>query len=336
MIPSFADISFKNPELLWLLVLMPLIVAYHIFLHRKNMPQLRYSSVAGVKRAVGGGKAWLTHVPAALRTLAVGLLILAVARPQSSSSWQDVTTEGIDIVLCLDISGSMLAEDFKPNRLEASKKVAQNFLQGRPNDRVGLVIFAAESFTQCPLTTDHSILLNLFQDVKTGMLEDGTAIGLGLATSVQRLKDSEAVSKVVILLTDGDNNAGSIAPMTAAEIAREFGVRVYTIGVGTRGTAPFPFTDPFGRTVYQDMEVRINEPLLKEMAQMTGGKYFRATDNAALEAVYTEIDALEKSKIDVTEYRKRKEEFLPFAVLALLLVLLEIGVRNTLLRSIIS
>jgi Ca-activated chloride channel family protein len=168
------------------------------------------------------------------------------------------------------------------------------------------------------------------------MLEDGTAIGLGLATSVQRLKDSEAVSKVVILLTDGDNNAGSIAPMTAAEIAREFGVRVYTIGVGTRGTAPFPFTDPFGRTVYQDMEVRINEPLLKEMAQMTGGKYFRATDNAALEAVYTEIDALEKSRIDVTEYRKRKEEFLPFAVLAMLLVLLEIGVRNTLLRSIIS
>lgn len=336
MIPSFADISFKNPELLWLLVLMPLMVANHIFLHRKNMPQLRYSSIEGARKAASPRTGWLTHIPAALRTLAVGLLIVAVARPQSSSSWQDVTTEGIDIVPCLDISGSMLAEDFKPNRLEASKKVAQNFLQGRPNDRVGLVIFAAESFTQCPLTTDHSILLNLFQDVKTGMLEDGTAIGLGLATSVQRLKDSEAVSKVVILLTDGDNNSGSIAPMTAAEIAREFGVRVYTIGVGTRGTAPFPFTDPFGRTVYQDMEVRINEPLLKEMAQMTGGKYFRATDNAALEAVYTEIDALEKSKIDVTEYRKRKEEFLPFAVLALFLVLLEIGVRQTLLRSIIS
>ncbi|MCF8258843.1 MAG: VWA domain-containing protein [Flavobacteriales bacterium] len=336
MFPAFADIAFKNPELLWLLVLLPLMVAYHVFLHRKNMPQFRYSSIEGARKAASPRTGWLTHIPAALRTLAVGLLIVAVARPQSSSSWQDVTTEGIDIVLCLDISGSMLAEDFKPNRLEASKKVAQNFLQGRPNDRVGLVIFAAESFTQCPLTTDHSILLNLFQDVKTGMLEDGTAIGLGLATSVQRLKDSEAVSKVVILLTDGDNNAGSIAPMTAAEIAREFGVRVYTIGVGTRGTAPFPFTDPFGRTRYQDMEVRINEPLLKEMAQMTGGKYFRATDNAALESVYSEIDALEKSKIDVTEYRKRKEEFLPFALLALLLVIGEVLVRHTILRSLIN
>jgi Ca-activated chloride channel family protein len=225
-----------------------------------------------------------THIPVVLRTLAVALLIVAIARPQSSSSWQDVTTEGIDITLCLDVSTPCLAEDFKPNRLEASKKVAMNFMQGRPNDRMGLVIFSAESFTQCPLTTDHSILLNLFKDVKTGMLQDGTAIGLGLATSVQRLKDSEAISKVVILLTDGDNNAGAIAPITAAEIAKEFGVRVYTIGVGTRGTAPFPFTDPFGRTRYQDMEVRINEPLLKEIAEMTGGKYFRATDNAALKA----------------------------------------------------
>jgi Ca-activated chloride channel family protein len=292
--------------------------------------------LAGVKQAASPRTAYFTHIPVVLRTLAIALLIVAIARPQSSSSWQDVTTEGIDIVLCLDISGSMLAEDFKPNRLEASKKVAMNFMKGRPNDRVGLVIFSAESFTQCPLTTDHSILLNLFQDVKTGMLEDGTAIGLGLATSVQRLKDSEAVSKVVILLTDGDNNSGSIAPITAAEIAKEFGVRVYTIGVGTRGSAPFPFTDPFGRTVYQDVEVRINEALLKEMAEMTDGKYFRATDNAALEAVYAEIDQMERSKIDVTEYRKRKEEFMPFALLALLLVLGEVLVRQTFLRSVIS
>ncbi len=334
--PNLSDIAFKNPELLWLLVLLPLMVAYHVFLHRKNMPQLRYSGIQGAKKAASPRTAWLTHLPVVLRTLAVALLIVALARPQSSSSWQDVTTEGIDITLCLDVSTSMLAEDFKPNRLEASKKVAMNFMQGRPNDRMGLVIFAAESFTQCPLTTDHSILLNLFKDVKTGMLQDGTAIGLGLATSVQRLKDSEAISKVVILLTDGDNNAGAIAPITAAEIAKEFGLRVYTIGVGTRGTAPFPFTDPFGRTRYQDMEVRINEPLLKEIAEMTGGKYFRATDNAALESVYAEIDQLEKSKIDVTEYRKRKEEFLPFAALALLFLLGEILVRQTLLRSIIS
>jgi Ca-activated chloride channel family protein len=315
---------------------LPLVVAHHVFLHRKNMSQLRYSSLAGVKQAASPRTAYYTHIPVVLRTLALALLIVAIARPQSSSSWQDVTTEGIDIVLCLDISGSMLAEDFKPNRLEASKKVAMNFMKGRPNDRVGLVIFSAESFTQCPLTTDHSILLNLFQDVKTGMLEDGTAIGLGLATSVQRLKDSEAVSKVVILLTDGDNNSGSIAPITAAEIAKEFGVRVYTIGVGTRGSAPFPFTDPFGRTVYQDVEVRINEALLKEMAEMTDGRYFRATDNAALEAVYAEIDQMERSKIDVTEYRKRKEEFMPFAALALLLVLAEVLVRQSVLRSVIS
>jgi Ca-activated chloride channel family protein len=334
--PNFADIAFKNPELLWLLLVLPLVVAHHVFLHRKNMPQLRYSSLAGVKQAASPRTAYYTHIPVVLRTLALALLIVAIARPQSSSSWQDVTTEGIDIVLCLDISGSMLAEDFKPNRLEASKKVAMNFMKGRPNDRVGLVIFSAESFTQCPLTTDHSILLNLFQDVKTGMLEDGTAIGLGLATSVQRLKDSEAVSKVVILLTDGDNNSGSIAPITAAEIAKEFGVRVYTIGVGTRGSAPFPFTDPFGRTVYQDVEVRINEALLKEMAEMTEGEYFRATDNAALEAVYAEIDQMERSKIDVTEYRKRKEEFMPFAALALLLVLAEVLVRQSVLRSVIS
>lgn len=334
--PPLSEIAFKNPELLWLLVVLPLMVAYHVLLHRRNMPQFRYSGVAGVKRAASPRTAWLTHVPAALRTLAVGLLIVAVARPQSSSSWQDVTTEGIDIVLCLDISGSMLAEDFKPNRLEASKKVAMNFIRNRPTDRMGLVIFAAESFTQVPLTTDHSILLNLFQDVKTGMLQDGTAIGLGLATSVQRLKDSEAVSKVVILLTDGENNAGSIPPMTAAEIAREFGVRVYTIGVGTRGTAPFPQIDPFGRTRYFDMEVRINEPLMRQMAEVTGGKYFRATDNAALENVYAEIDALEKSKIDVTEYRKRKEEFLPFALFALLLLVGEVLVRQTILRSVIS
>jgi Ca-activated chloride channel family protein len=334
--PNFADIAFKNPELLWLLLVLPLVVAHHVFLHRKNMSQLRYSSLAGVKQAASPRTAYYTHIPVVLRTLALALLIVAIARPQSSSSWQDVTTEGIDIVLCLDISGSMLAEDFKPNRLEASKKVAMNFMKGRPNDRVGLVIFSAESFTQCPLTTDHSILLNLFQDVKTGMLEDGTAIGLGLATSVQRLKDSEAVSKVVILLTDGDNNSGSIAPITAAEIAKEFGVRVYTIGVGTRGSAPFPFTDPFGRTVYQDVEVRINEALLKEMAEMTDGRYFRATDNAALEAVYAEIDQMERSKIDVTEYRKRKEEFMPFAALALLLVLAEVLVRQSVLRSVIS
>ena len=330
-----ADITFKNPELLWLaLVILPM-TAYYVFLQRKNRVEFRYSNVASSKGAEATLKSKLIHLPFVLRMLVVALLVVVLARPQSSSSWQDVTTEGIDIVMALDISGSMLAEDFKPNRLEAAKKVAKTFISNRPNDRLGLVVFAGESFTQCPLTTDHSVILNLFADVKSGMLTDGTAIGMGLGTSVKRLKDSEAISKVVILLTDGDNNSGSIAPGTAAEIAKEFGVRVYTIGVGTRGTAPFPVVDPFGRTRYQDMEVKINEELLTRIAEMTGGKYFRATDNASLENVYKEIDELERSKIDVTEYRKRKEEFLPFAIAALLLLACEVILKQTILRSIV-
>lgn len=329
------DITFKNPELLWLgLVLLPLI-AHYIFMQRKNRAQFRFSNVAGAKAAQDTFKSKLIHVPFVLRCLVIALMVVILARPQSTSSWQDVSTEGIDIVMALDISSSMLAEDFKPNRLEAAKKVAKNFIAKRPNDRLGLVVFAGESFTQCPLTTDHSVILNLFEDVKSGMLEDGTAIGMGLATSVKRLKDSEAISKVVILLTDGDNNSGSIAPATAAEIAKEFGVRVYTVGVGTRGTAPVPFTDPFGRTRYQDVEVKINEELLTRISDLTDGKYFRATDNESLEQVYAEIDELEKSKIDVTEYRKRKEEFLPFAIVALLLLGIELLLKQTILRSIV-
>ena len=330
-----ADITFKNPELLWFgLVLIPMI-AYYVFLQNRNRAEFRFSSVAASQGAEANIKAKLIHLPFVLRMLAVSLLIVVLARPQSTSSWQDVTTEGIDIVMAIDISGSMQAEDLKPNRLEASKKVAKTFIGNRPNDRLGLVIFAGESFTQCPLTTDHSVILNLFNDVKSGMLQDGTAIGMGLATSVKRLKDSEAISKVVILLTDGDNNSGSIAPATAAEIAKEFGVRVYTIGVGTRGMAPFPQVDPFGRTRYVDMEVKINEELLTRIAEMTDGKYFRATDNSSLEDVYKEIDELERSKIDVTEYRKRKEEFLPFAIAALLLLACEVLLKQTVLRSIV-
>lgn len=330
-----SDITFKNPELLWLgLIVLPMVV-YYVLLYRRNRVEFKYSNVAASKGAEANVKAKLIHLPFVLRMLVVLLLVVVLARPQSTSSWQDVTTEGIDIIMALDISGSMLAEDFKPNRLEAAKKVAKTFISNRPNDRLGLVVFAGESFTQCPLTTDHSVILNLFEGVKSGMLEDGTAIGMGLGTAVKRLKDSEAISKVVILLTDGDNNAGSIAPGTAAEIAKEFGVRVYTIGVGTRGTAPFPVVDPFGRTRYQDMEVKINEELLTRIADMTGGKYFRATDNASLENVYKEIDELERSKIDVTEYRKRKEEYMPFAIAALLLLACEVLLKQTVLRSIV-
>ena len=330
-----ADITFKHPHLLWLgLVILPMI-AYYVLLQRRNRAEFRYSNVATSEGAEANIKSKLIHLPFVLRMLVVALLVVVLARPQSTSSWQDVTAEGIDIVMALDISGSMLAEDLKPNRLEASKKVAQTFIGNRPNDRLGLVVFAGESFTQCPLTTDHSVILNLFNDVKSGMLEDGTAIGMGLATSVKRLKDSEAISKVVILLTDGENNSGSIAPGTAAEIAKEFGVRVYTIGVGTKGMAPMPYPGPFGRTQYQDVEVKINEELLTRIAEMTGGQYFRATDNSSLEAVYSEIDELEKSKIDVTEYRKRKEEFMPFAILALILLGCEVLLKQTVLRSIV-
>jgi len=252
---------------------------------------------------------------------------------QSSTSWQNVITEGIDIVIAIDISGSMLAEDFKPNRLEASKEVADEFISKRPNDRIGLVVFSGESFTQCPLTTDHAILRNLFKDIKSGMIEDGTAIGMGLATGVNRLETSEAKSKVIILLTDGVNNSGLISPATAAEIAKSFGIRVYTIGVGTQGTAPYPFQTPYG-IKYQQIQVKIDEVMLKEISDLTGGQYFRAVNKSSLEDIYEEIDKLEKSKIEVTEFKKKTERFLPFAIFAGILVLLELLFRNTLFRSI--
>ena len=240
--------------------------------------------------------------------VAVALLIVILARPQSTNSWSNSSTEGIDIMLAMDISGSMLAQDLKPNRLEAAKDVAASFINGRPNDNIGLVVFSAESFTQCPLTTDHTVLLNLFKDIQSGMIQDGTAIGLGLANAVSRIKDSHAKSKVIILLTDGSNNAGEIAPVTAAEIAKTFGVRVYTIGVGTKGMAPYPFQTAFG-VQYQNIPVEIDEATLKQIASTTGGQYFRATDNASLKEIYSEIDQMEKTKISVQEYSKKQEEY---------------------------
>ncbi|MDA0890112.1 MAG: VWA domain-containing protein [Bacteroidetes bacterium] len=275
----------------------------------------------------------LRHLPYLLKIIATALLIIAIARPQSTANWEESTTEGIDIVLAMDISGSMLARDLKPDRLEASKDVAMDFISKRKNDRVGLVIFAGESFTQCPLTTDHNVLLNLFKDVKSGMVEDGTAIGMGLATAVNRLKDSKAISKVIILLTDGVNNSGMVPPLTAAEIAQKFGIRVYTIGVGTEGFAPYPFQTPFG-IQYQDVEVKIDEKTLQDIAILTDGKYFRATNNNSLKEIYKDIDALEKSKIEVTEFHKRSEEFLPFALWALGLLFLGFILQITYLKQI--
>jgi len=307
-------------------------LVWYIFREKKFYGTVKIFSISNFANSP---LATLRHSLIIIKCIAVSGLITALARPQTSLSWQDVTTEGIDIAIALDVSGSMLAEDFKPNRLEASKQVAMDFISERPYDRIGLVIYAGESFTQCPLTTDHDVLLNLFGDIKNGMIEDGTAIGMGLATSVSRLKDSKAISKVAILLTDGSNNRGSIPPVTAAEIAKEFGIRVYTVGVGSNGSARMPMQDQFGRTVYQNVPVKIDEKTLEEIAKITDGKYFRATDKKSLEQIYKEIDKLEKSKIEVTEYKKKSEKFVLFALLAACLLLIEFLLRNIIFKGIV-
>jgi len=334
MLKWWNDIQFANPELFILFALIPILIVAYLFRLRTQKANIRISTLSHLPNTTTDLKIWARHLPFSFALIALSFLFIALARPQSSLSWQDVTTEGIDIVIAMDISGSMLAEDLKPNRLEASKNVAMDFISNRPSDRIGLVTFSGESFTQSPLTTDHAVLKNLFKDVKNGMIEDGTAIGLGLANSVSRLKDSDAKSKVVILLTDGFNTKGSVPPLTAAEIAREFGVRTYTIGLGTNGMAPYPFKTRFGSTSYQNVEVRIDEKTMKEIALMTGGKYYRATNNRSLKAIYEEIDQLEKSKIEVTEYRKKKEEFFPFALIAAIFLFIEFGLKNTLLKTI--
>ena len=325
--------TFANPEYLYLLFLIPIFWFVYIFNLRDKNTFLILSSIKRLNTKTW--KSWGRHIVFFIKTLAISLLIIAFARPQSTSSWQNAITEGIDIILAMDISGSMLAQDLTPNRLEASKKVAMDFISGRPNDRIGLVIFSGESFTQCPLTTDHKVLKGLFNDVKSGMIDDGTAIGMGLATSINRLKDSKTKSKVIILLTDGVNNQGSIAPMTAAEIAQEFKMRVYTIGVGTKGYAPYPFNTPFGNIVYQDVEVKIDEKTLQDIANATNGKYFRATSNKALQEIYKEIDKLERSKIEIKEFHKKKEEFLPFAALGMIFLILSFILNNTLFKTVI-
>jgi Ca-activated chloride channel homolog len=327
-------ISFAEPLFLYLLLLIPAVVVYYFFKQHKASASLR---MPGLHQFHNSGKSfrhYLRHILFVFRTLAIGLLIIALARPQSSDNWQDVSTEGIDIVLALDISGSMLARDFNPDRLEASKNVATEFISGRPYDRMGLVVFSGESFTQCPITSDHAVLINLLREVQSGMIEDGTAIGMGLATAVNRIKESSAKSKVIILLTDGVNNRGAIAPITAAEIAKTFGIRVYTIGVGTEGVAPYPVQTPYG-VQFQNMPVEIDEAILKDIAAMTDGKYFRATDNDRLIQVYSEIDKLEKSKIDVKQYNKKEEKYMSFGLAAFALFLLELIAKSTLLKNLL-
>ena len=325
-------ITFEEPLYLYILVVVPAMIAFYLIKQQKTTASLRMPGLQPFAMAGLTFRHYLRHILFALRTLALTLLIIVLARPQATDKFQNTSTEGIDIVLTLDISGSMLARDFRPDRLEASKNVATEFISGRPYDRIGLVVFSGESFTQCPLTTDHAVLVNLLREIQSGMIEDGTAIGMGLATAVNRIKDSEAKSKVVILLTDGVNNRGEIAPATAAGIAKTYGIRVYTIGVGTQGMAPYPVQTPYG-IQYQDMPVEIDEAILKEISQTTGGKYFRATDNDKLVQVYNEIDKLEKSKIDVRQFSRKQEKFLIPALIALCLLILEILVRNTLFRN---
>lgn len=279
------------------------------------------------------GRIWMRYVLFALEVLAVVFLVFALSRPQSSNNWQTYTSEGIDIVLALDISSSMLARDFTPDRLEAAKEVATKFILERPQDKIGLVIFAGESFTQCPLTTDQAVLVNLLREIKSGVIEDGTAIGLGLANAVNRLKDSPGKSKVVILLTDGVNNRGAIAPATAAELAKTYGIRVYTIGVGSYGEAPYPVQTPFGVQM-QKLPVEIDEEGLQQIAALTGGKYFRATDNNKLKQIYQEIDQLEKSKIEVKHFSKKDEQYFIFGLVGMCLLILQVLLRYTLLRKI--
>ena len=329
-----SNITFANPEYLWLLLVIPLLVVFYILRQQKTSPSLTFSSVKQLRDIPGSVRPYLRHILFAFRMIIIALLVIIFARPQSTDYWEDVSTEGIDIVMVMDISSSMLARDFKPDRLEAAKNVATEFISGRPYDRMGLVIFSGESFTECPLTTDHAVMINLMREMQSGMIEDGTAIGLGLATAVNRIKDSEAKSKVIILLTDGVNNMGEIAPVTAAEIAKTLGVRVYTIGVGSRGMAPYPVQTAAGLR-YRNMQVEIDEDVLQEIAGMTGGKYFRATDNESLNKIYAEIDTLEKSKISVQEYSRKREEHMPLAIIITALLLFEILLRYTVLRKFI-
>lgn len=325
--------TFANKYIFLLLALVVVYIIWYIRKHNNIEPSVRVSDTSPYAAVGKTWREWLVHVPFVLRVVALTMIVIVLARPQSSDNWQNTEIEGIDIMMTIDVSTSMLSEDLKPNRLEAAKDVAAQFINGRPNDNIGLTIFAGESFTQCPLTVDHEVLLNLFKNVQCGLVEDGTAIGLGIANAVTRLKDSKAKSKVIILLTDGTNNAGAVSPLTAAAIAKQFGIRIYTIGVGTNGEAPYPFQTAMGIR-YQNIPVEIDEQVLREIASTAGGEYFRATSNSKLKEVYEEIDKLEKTKLNVREFSTKEEEYQPFALVALIAVMLELALRATILRRI--
>lgn len=325
---------FAYPNLLWLLLVLLPVIGYYVYRTLQGGATIRISTLDGVRGTPKTFRYYLRHVPFALRCIAIALIVVALARPQSSESHSSSTTEGIDIVLALDISTSMLARDFKPDRFSAAKEISARFINDRPDDRIGLVVFAGESFTQSPLTTDKRSLLNLLQRVQMGIIEDGTAIGNGLATSVNRLRESDAQGKVIILLTDGVNNSGRVAPLTAAEIAANHHIRVYTVGVGTEGTAPSPAIDAWGNITYVPAKVEIDEKMLGQIADLTGGKYFRATDNKSLQAIYDEINRIERSKIEVEDFTRYNELFAGFLLLAIVVLAAEFLLNYILLRRI--
>ena len=318
---------FEYPKLLWLLAVPVLLVLHYLWMElRERRPHLRVSKATPWLQGGTSPLAVLRHLPFLLRTAALCLIIVAIARPRSSTEIEKIDTEGIDITLAMDVSTSMLARDFNPDRISAAKDIAIEFIAQRPSDRMAIVVFAGESYTQCPLTADRATLINLMKEVQTGLIEDGTAIGNGLATAVARMKDSDAKSRVVILLTDGVNNSGEISPQTAAEIAKTYGIRVYTIGVGANGMAPYPVMTPWG-TELQQMKVEIDEDLLKQIADVTGGRYFRATDNTKLMEIYSEINKMEKARTTIDSFPVYKELFGKYALAALICLLLELVIR---------
>jgi Ca-activated chloride channel homolog len=326
----FKNINFSQPYLFWLLLLLPFLIFWYIKTNNSRSASIQVSTTAA--KGLSSAKASMRHLPFVCRVLALGFIIVALANPQTKNDEQHAEGEGIDIMLCIDVSGSMTAQDLTPNRLEAAKKVAIDFVNKRISDRIGVVIFAGESFTQCPLTADHGVLISAIENIHSGLLTDGTAIGDGLGTGVDRLRSSKTKSKIVVLLTDGENNGGLIDPRTAKEIAKSFGIRVYTIGVGTDGNTLQPVQTPFGIEM-RNMKVSIDEKLLKQIATESGGKYFRAKDNEGLASIYATIDELEKSKVEITSTTKFTDKFLPFAIAAAFFLLIEILLRYLVYRK---
>lgn len=326
----FNNVSFAQPYLLWLLLLIPLLIFWYATTNSKRSASIAVSTTAA--KGLGSLKVSMRHLPFICRLIVLSAVIVAIAKPQVRDAQQRAEGEGIDIILCIDVSGSMTAQDLTPNRLEAAKNVAIDFVNKRLTDRIGVVIFSGESFTQCPLTTDHEVLISAIKNIRNGLLEDGTAIGSGLSTSVDRLRGGTAKSKIVVLLTDGENNGGLIDPKTAKEIAKTFGIKVYTIGVGTDGVAPTPRNTPLG-VVMESQKVSIDEKLLTEIAHETGGQYFRAKDNESLAGIYSTIDTLEKSKMEITTTVRYQDKFFPLIIIAAFFLLLEILLRYLVFRK---